>query len=68
MEEGSLQTFFTLILPGRGGGCHAHFTFFIKKIAPLCGPLIQNNTKLTPPQTLGHYTQMPPLYLAFSID
>ena len=40
------NNFITLILPG--GGLEAHFTFFN-------GVFYSNNTKLTPPQTSGHF-------------
>ena len=50
-----------------GGADNANFTFLHEKLPHFVVYFIQNNTKLTPPQTLGHYSQMPSIYnLTFS--
>ena len=56
-----MQICSSLILPAGGGAYNAHFTFFHGKIAHSAMYFIQNNTKPTPPRTLGHYAQKPPL-------
>ena len=48
-----------------GGGLRQPIFFFSLKITRLSEYFIQIFTKIKPPQTLGHYTQMPPLYLCF---
>ena len=51
----------TLILPRPGGGAdNANFTFLHEKLPQFVVYFIQNNTNLTPPQTLGNYAQMHP--------
>ena len=47
----------TLILPAGGGAYNAHFTFFRGKSPHFALYIIQNNTKLTPLLTFGHYAQ-----------
>ena len=46
------------IFPNLTGG---FYIFFIKKSPHFAVHFIQNNTKLTPPQTSGHHNHMPPL-------
>ena len=49
----------TLTLPGEGA-YNAHFELFMENHR-FAVYFIQNNPKLTQPQTFGHYTQMPSL-------
>ena len=53
------QRSLTLSLPVQREAYNAHFTFFHGKLPHFAVYFIQNNTKLTPPQNLGDYAQMP---------
>ena len=55
----------TLISPARRGVYNAYFTFFDGKSTHFAVHFIQNDTKLTLSQTLGHYDQSLHYNLAF---